>query len=300
MDLDASIGFREIADKVVIYDKYKTKESIFENDNIGRKNILTCSADLHCPKEKQTIFKSDNYFYDYTPFLAKYTYTVEKYGYDTNAVTPNSLVTNINAKMQEIIDKYDKESKENKDTAYFLFLYPLDGMSLRIDESTEEMYFTTKLIKCDIKDKYKVMDELFDGIYRYYNIGFYGETFYNEIEVGNANDKNEYAFLVECNSATMEKMYYFYDLATGQYIYEDPVKKIEIEDYDYCTVEDLNHFYNEIFARHGHDFKSQELKDYFSQFYWYRPIPGKTVSLEELSPNERYNLDVLKQLISEK
>ena len=64
--------------------------------------------------------------------------------------------------------------------------------------------------------------------------------------------------------------------------------------------DELNRAYNEIFAKHGHDFKNVELKEYFNKMMWYAPIEGKTVTLEELSEIEKYNLDLIKVIISEK
>ena len=62
----------------------------------------------------------------------------------------------------------------------------------------------------------------------------------------------------------------------------------------------LNKAYNEIFARHGHDFKSKELKEYFGLFDWYKPIKGKTVSMNELSEIERVNAEMILKIIDEK
>ena len=59
--------------------------------------------------------------------------------------------------------------------------------------------------------------------------------------------------------------------------------------------EELNYAYNEIFARHGHDFKSESLKEYFSKLSWYKPEPGKVVTLSELSKMENDNLTLIKE-----
>ena len=37
--------FQDIADKVVIYDKFLTNESIFERDDIGPTGVVVCSAE---------------------------------------------------------------------------------------------------------------------------------------------------------------------------------------------------------------------------------------------------------------
>lgn len=64
--------------------------------------------------------------------------------------------------------------------------------------------------------------------------------------------------------------------------------------------DELNKLYNEIFARHGHDFRTPSLKDYFSSFSWYTPIASKSVSMEELSKMERKNVELIKKVIDEK
>lgn len=56
--------------------------------------------------------------------------------------------------------------------------------------------------------------------------------------------------------------------------------------------------YNEIFARHGHDFKTKWLKEYFNSLSWYAPIKDKQVSLEELSNAERANAELIKSEIA--
>ena len=62
----------------------------------------------------------------------------------------------------------------------------------------------------------------------------------------------------------------------------------------------MNKAYNEIFARHGHDFKNAELKEYFNSMSWYSVEPNKTVSLNELNEIEKYNIDIIKSVINDK
>ncbi len=63
---------------------------------------------------------------------------------------------------------------------------------------------------------------------------------------------------------------------------------------DYDT---LNKAYNEIFARHGHDFNSENLKEYFAKQPWYKKIEGKKVDVSELSSLEAKNLNTIKARI---
>jgi len=72
------------------------------------------------------------------------------------------------------------------------------------------------------------------------------------------------------------------------------IKEEDLKDMDLST---LNYAYNEIFARHGHDFKTKSLDDYFSSKSWYNKIEGKSVSVNELSDVEKRNLYFIKERI---
>lgn len=82
------------------------------------------------------------------------------------------------------------------------------------------------------------------------------------------------------------------------YIIRDSnTKVIDKNDLVNLTDEQLNIAYNEIFARHSHDFKTQSLKEYFNSLSWYEPIEGKTVTLEELNNTEKNNVKTIKEEI---
>ena len=78
-----------------------------------------------------------------------------------------------------------------------------------------------------------------------------------------------------------------------------PSDKELIEEADLFNMDrtTLNKAYNEIFARHGHDFDSKDLKDYFNAQTWYRPITGKKVGVGDLSEIENKNLEIIKARI---
>ena len=63
--------------------------------------------------------------------------------------------------------------------------------------------------------------------------------------------------------------------------------------------DDLTRAYNEPFARHGHDFKVADLKNYFSLWAWYQPEEGKVVPLEELTEIEKANVTLIKEVMDE-
>ena len=79
---------------------------------------------------------------------------------------------------------------------------------------------------------------------------------------------------------------------------ENELYKGHYPELDEFSNSELNIAYNEIFARHGHDFKSENLKEYFSEKVWYHPIEGKQVTIEELNDIERENARIIKEEIA--
>lgn len=59
------------------------------------------------------------------------------------------------------------------------------------------------------------------------------------------------------------------------------------------TKSELRIMRNYIFARHGYAFKSEDLRNYFSQFVWYKPLYTDVSS--QLSPVEIKNVDFIKR-----
>ena len=79
--------------------------------------------------------------------------------------------------------------------------------------------------------------------------------------------------------------------SSTEIISKDRVKSLEKDD--------MYRAYNELFARHGHDFQSEEYRFYFNLWDWYNPIPGKIVTVEELTDIEKQNYDTIKSVINE-
>lgn len=61
--------------------------------------------------------------------------------------------------------------------------------------------------------------------------------------------------------------------------------------------QELSYLRNQIYARHGYVFKSQELNCYYSQFSWYHPNPS--VTDQELNRTEKANAEFIKQYQNE-
>ena len=372
--------FKDIADDVVIYDKYLTKESIYENSNIGFKNLWTCSKPANRMNHYLEYgFAEDNLYYEIS--MTSYSNS-EEAGYPF-LTSLNKVKKQLVESATNKIEEYRKIAKENPNEFYVLSINPYYA----IDEVEFDNQIFTKieeyLTTTNIEYKKDVMDELLAS-YRYYNLGFYrsalehagymynrtndkyyeGNIVFNsfvsklEAKVYDARSLKEltsldevfrdgvdymsmiqsklknkitrYSYVSEeelnnlINEATYTlgfggiiaklpnereyTIYYsefdksilkVYDLEM-YIIQESNVSKIEKSEIDDLSLEDLNRAYNEIFARHGHDFKNKELKEYFELCSWYTPITNKSVSLEELNDIEKYNLDIIKSVISDR
>jgi hypothetical protein len=53
---------------------------------------------------------------------------------------------------------------------------------------------------------------------------------------------------------------------------------------------------NEIFARHGYNFKNQRLNEYFSQFSWFKDNSGQTFNSDELNKFENHNIQLFRKV----
>lgn len=83
----------------------------------------------------------------------------------------------------------------------------------------------------------------------------------------------------------------FYAQGFGRY----PVASNRILTYDdvaYMNKKDLTIMRNEIFARHGYIFKTQEMIEYFSKQNWYRPLYDDVY--KDLSDIENKNIQYIK------
>lgn len=58
-------------------------------------------------------------------------------------------------------------------------------------------------------------------------------------------------------------------------------------------VDSLKLIRNEILARHGYIFHSEELSAYFSKYDWYQPIVNEKNIGDRLSETDRYNISLI-------
>lgn len=172
-DLSCSIELKDIADKIVIYDKFLTLESLYEKDNIGAKSVVACSAEYNLGKYKEAKYESDNFFYDIclqpendggtNPF--RDTKIEDKYKFLEEKMEEAKILLN------DEVEKYKNIAKNNPNKAYFLFskfvFAEYKDKNQLVGESK------SKIIVCDIEEKEEVLEKIL-SCYRYYHIYYYG------------------------------------------------------------------------------------------------------------------------------
>lgn len=139
---------------------------------------------------------------------------------------------------------------------------------------------------------------------------FIGAFFYNRSHVSSEEQKianymnaqqvqrksdaagNESADMEENNKADAD------DVVTNisEKTAESYLDAADIENYNYNEIQLI---INEIYARHGREFHTQENIDYFSAQDWYNPISGKTDEeiVAEFNEFERANVELLSQYL---
>ena len=82
-----------------------------------------------------------------------------------------------------------------------------------------------------------------------------------------------------------------------EYIFRDSnIRYLTREEISRLSLQQINYARNEIYARRGYIFQSQELRDYFSSRSWYRPtIPSSQFSDSMFNEVEQANIRLLKE-----
>ncbi len=328
------IKYTSIPDSVVIYNKYLTTESIYDNDDYGQRNLLVCFDNEYLGDLRDTSL-SNCFFYDYDiGYIVHVPGTIDDLWFGKVDYPISSQVDKVEKEFLNIvldeIKKYKDLSKDGED-AYFIFMrgeirtydygptpywwhWDGNGKSNILNCKLEK-----KVIKCSKSNYLDILEKVVDSMNNDYWLPPY-DRIYN---------KETYAF----ETTTIAQFYYdtvkqkkytkYDEIDSSSIIALSPIFPSSFYSFDefkerledaYIVLNDINpdtgnyyydndtleKAYNEIFAIHGHDFKSKELKDYFSLFDWYKPIPGKTVQMSELSKLEQENAQVIKSVIDKR
>ena len=85
---------------------------------------------------------------------------------------------------------------------------------------------------------------------------------------------------------------------SAEYILPDSsTKYYTIDDVNWLRSDEIRLAINEIYAKHGRMFKSEELQNYFNSKSWYNPsIPADQFNDSMLNDCERHNIEVLQTI----
>lgn len=108
-------------------------------------------------------------------------------------------------------------------------------------------------------------------------------------------DGNWKPFKQEGNAAKnyeLTKRTFYYNPQSGMFP-QTSTKRLEVEDVHNYTSEDLRLMRNEIYARHGYNFKQKDMRYYFEEQPWYMPVSIDVRG--ELTDIELQNIDLIYQ-----
>lgn len=125
---------------------------------------------------------------------------------------------------------------------------------------------------------------------------FIGAIFYNRFHVSSeeqaiTNYMNAEDTDLDDEATTAEE-----DSASALYLIPDSADRyLEVSDIEGYSRDEIQMIINELYARHGREFKKQENIDYFSAQDWYKPVSGKTdeAIVSEFNEFEKANVELL-------
>lgn len=86
------------------------------------------------------------------------------------------------------------------------------------------------------------------------------------------------------------------DTESAVYLMPDSAERyLEVSDIDGYSHDEIQMIINEIYARHGRAFQTQDNSDYFSAQDWYKPVSGKSdeAIVSEFNEYEKANVELL-------
>lgn len=294
-NLYITIPLEKYYHEIAIFNRFVNDESIFTDEYSLSKKVhygLDENAEYYYIKDNLLIYLND-YEGTYLETLENYLLNKGKLSIKDNTdglseeeKTKNEVLKALKNKIENLIEY----SKNTPDTMHIL------GISISKSGSVENFK-----LECTKSDFYKSIEkELYQYLINQKMLRSYYS--YYESEIKEFNDKFSMvsfadSYLNDNGNIDYTNEYYY----SGDYYHlgdiKSDIKLIMNKDIEYFSEEGLNIAYNEIFARHGHDFVNKNLKEAFSASLWYLPTYGKTVSLEELNDIEKQNASKIKDRI---
>lgn len=249
----------------------------------------TANVDLLSKREAELgTYQLDSGYYDYWP-VYEYIDAANGYYYDSYYVDPDSYIF------------YDSDRR-------YIDRSELEILSLQeLNYAKNEIYAR--------KGRLFQSQELSD--YFYQKNWYWGsipaeqfsENMLNQYEIANAALLQEVEFSRQSGGYILDQPgydydgigsytgYYTYELTAGDYIFWDSnIRYLAESEVAYLSLQQLNYARNEIYARRGYIFQSQELRDYFGSKYWYYGIiPSSQFSTSVFNTYEMANIELLKR-----
>ena len=123
---------------------------------------------------------------------------------------------------------------------------------------------------------------------------FIGAFLYNHFHVSSEEKAiTDYMNAQQANAADENEV-------EATYLMSDSAERyLEASDIEHYSRDEVQLMINEIYARHGREFHSQENMEYFSARDWYKPVSGKSDEeiVSEFNECEKANVELLSQYL---
>lgn len=201
------MDFMDIADEVVIYQKYLTKDSLFTRNDIGRKDVFTCvltNYDLF--QEINYGFLEKNYWYDIT---IRNDYFADDDIDEEKLSKFKAFQETIYKKAYDIVDDYQKIAKENPDKFYIVFGKPYVSITTLAEyKEGEWKYIYTDLASSNMDFMiYEMPMQVYEEVYKDKLIQAYRYAYF--VMAGGVNIEHDEEDNVEVTELKEEKLYNF-------------------------------------------------------------------------------------------
>lgn len=277
--------FYEYYDKIAIFNRFLTTESLFEAGESSEKRYCFIEdyvlENIHENKENLFMYfdESGNNVYsdEYKTLYQEWINGRENANKNYASANPNKQIIEI------IHPEYGYEGEPvNLDISYI----NVDRIELPKDVYQNEVKELLMKLMINLYRDYfgeglqTTIDKFIEEVKQYDNT--YVVQGKNGIYHSYGNEYNDYKEIIDHDT--------FFVLPSDE-------KLLTEEDIQSLDIDKLRIAYNEIFARYGHDFANANLRSYFLGQVWYAMIPGKAVSIDELSDIERANADLINKRI---
>lgn len=247
-DYMATIPMTDYADDIVIYSKYLTEESLFEDETIGFDGVFACARIPGGYERREFGFAAENFWYDIALSEA---YLDEQIPADRQLMFhsfQNDMFEMLLSEMYSIRNT----ALENPDKAYVLLANP-SGHMYTDSQQSGDIWLITPSCAAEATENYALYEmsaALFESKYRpalleLYRTGTY-TMFYSGLDEYMDGDEVQ---------ATHRRSYELYNYETGQMM---TVDDIFVEGYDYPTTVRANAKYD-LVSYYGYTMEDAEL-----------------------------------------